>query len=115
MYLLSLHRSRLWERYAAQCLIDFHWMEKYLVTRGGCSKPTPIEAPKIEWPQSPVEPVRPCKEALFVQKRLHEDLERLVTLANKVGDSSLADAVESRFLRSQSKYVKDLGDMLGVG
>lgn len=103
---------RLWDRYAAQCLIDFHWLEKYLISRGGTCKPTAIEAPRIEWPQNPVEPVRPCKEALFVQKRLLEDLERLVQLANKIGDNSLADAVQVRFLRKQARYVKDLGDLL---
>lgn len=82
------------------------------MTRGGTCKPTAVEAPKIEWPQNPVEPVRPCKEALFVQKRLLEDQERLAQLAVKIGDGSFADAVQDRFLRKQARYVKDLGDLL---
>lgn len=101
-----------WERSAAECLIDFHWLERYLVSRGGRAKPTAIEPSDVEWPDNPVEPVEPCKEALFVEKRLLEDLERLCALADKSGDSSLADAIQSKFLRKEAKHVKDLADLL---
>lgn len=47
-----------------------------------------------------------------MEKRLLEDLERLAALANKCGDSSLQDAIETRFLRKEVKHVKDLGDLL---
>ncbi|OJJ43667.1 hypothetical protein ASPZODRAFT_19384 [Penicilliopsis zonata CBS 506.65] len=105
--------AMLFDRFAAQCLLDMHWLEKYLITRGGTSKPTPIHPPSNAcFPSSPVEPVRPTRDALAVQKRLLEDLERLVVLATRSGDTSLAIAVENRFLRKQVRYVKDLGDLL---
>lgn len=103
---------RLWERSAAECLADFHWLEKYLVSRGGRSKPTAIEAPEVEWPDDPIEPVEPCKQALFVEKRLLEDLQRLSSLAEKSGDSALSDAIHSNFMHKETKHVKDLADLL---
>ncbi|KAJ5981927.1 hypothetical protein N7451_012027 [Penicillium sp. IBT 35674x] len=110
---VSLHGfARLWERSAAECLADSKWLERYLVSRGGRSKPTAIEATQIEWPDSPIEPVGPCKEALFVEKRLLEDLERLCSLADKSGDSALADAIQSRFMCKETRHVKNLADLL---
>jgi ferritin heavy chain len=103
---------RLWERSAAECLADFKWLEKYLVSRGGRSKPTAIEATKFEWPDNPVEPVGPCKEALFMEKSLLEDLQRLCSLADKSGDIALRDVIQSRFIRKETKHVKDLADLL---
>ena len=47
-----------------------------------------------------------------MEKRLLEDLERLCTLADKPGDSSVADAVQSKFLRKEAQHVKDLADLL---
>lgn len=88
------------------------WLEKYLIVRGGRCKPTNIEAPKFEWPDSPVEPVGPCREAFNVQKKLFADLERLCTLAAKCQDTPLLNAIESRFLRKHSKHLKNLGDLL---
>lgn len=89
-----------------------HWLEKYLVTRGGRSKPTNIEAPTMEWPDNPVEPLGPCMEAFKVQKKLLDDLGRLCALAMKCEDSSLLDAIQTRFLRKHAKQVKNLGDLL---
>lgn len=89
-----------------------HWLEKYLITRGGRSKPTSIEAPKIEFPDSPVEPIQPCREAFSVEKRILEDLERLCQMAEKCGETSLVDALQSRFLRKEARHVKNLGDLL---
>lgn len=108
----NAYDTSLWERSAAECLIDFHWLERYLVTRGGRAKPTAIEPSSVEWPDNPVEPVEPCKEALIVEERLLEDLERLCTLVDKSGDSSLADAIQSKFLRKEAN-VKDLVDCDG--
>lgn len=44
-----------------------------------------------------------------MEMRLLEDLERLAALANRCGDSSLQDAIETRFLRKDVKHVRDLG------
>ncbi|EED22999.1 conserved hypothetical protein [Talaromyces stipitatus ATCC 10500] len=110
---LALHGfAMLWERSAWECLLDMNWLEKYLVTRGGRSKPTNIEAPKIDFPDSPVEPVGPCREAFTVQKKLFEDLQRLVTLAEKQQDTALVTAIESRYLRKHAKHLKNLGDLV---
>ncbi|EEP77060.1 predicted protein [Uncinocarpus reesii 1704] len=82
---ISLHGfAMLWERCAAESFIEAHWLEKYLIQRGGRSRPTAIAAPKCEWPDSPVEPVRPVKEALETHKSLLEDLERLCSLADNM-------------------------------
>lgn len=83
-----------------------------MVTRGGRSRPTSIEAPKIEWPDSPIEPIQPCREAFSVEKRLLEDLERLCQMAEKCGETSLVDAIQTRFLRKEARHVKNLGDLL---
>lgn len=108
-----MHACRLWQRRAEQCLIDMTWLEKYLITRGGRCKPTPIETTHIiDWPDNPVEPVHPCKEALSQEKILLEDMERLSTLALKQFDISLAHAIQSRFMRKETKIVKDWGDLV---
>ncbi|OQE83694.1 hypothetical protein PENNAL_c0031G06613 [Penicillium nalgiovense] len=110
---ISLHGfARLWERSAEECLADFKWLEKYLLSRGGRSKPTSIEATTFEWPDNPIEPVGPCKEAFFVEKKLLEDLERLCSLADKSGDVALTDAIQSRFMRKETRHVKSLADLL---
>ncbi|KOS48066.1 hypothetical protein ACN38_g1001 [Penicillium nordicum] len=110
---ISLHGfARLWERSAAECLADFKWLEKYLVSRGGRSKPTAVEATTFEWPDNPIEPVGPCKEALLVEKNLLEDLQRLCSLADKAGDIALTDAIQSRFIRKETRHVKSLADLL---
>ena len=103
---------RLWQRRAEQCLIDMSWLEKYLITRGGRSRPTTIEPSNVEFPSNPVEPLHPVREAMAVEKRLLEDLERLCALAIKNYDLSLANAIEGRFLRKQIRYVKDWGDLM---
>ncbi|KAI9927303.1 hypothetical protein ASPWEDRAFT_733808 [Aspergillus wentii DTO 134E9] len=110
---IALHGfAMLWERSAMECMHDMHWMEKYLVTRGGRSKPTAIEAPQVEWPDNPVEPLHPCQEAFTVEKKLLEDLERLCSLAQKTGETALSDAIQRRFLRKHSKHIKNLADLI---
>ncbi|KAL1953373.1 hypothetical protein VTO42DRAFT_2944 [Malbranchea cinnamomea] len=110
---VALHGfALLWQRCAAACLIEGHWLEKYLVQRGGRSKPTDLAAPKIEWPDSPVEPVAPVREAFKVQKELLEDLERLATLSGKVGNNALKQEIESRYLHRKTRHVKEMGDLL---
>ncbi|KAJ6131087.1 hypothetical protein N7523_001547 [Penicillium sp. IBT 18751x] len=110
---VSLHGfAMFWERSARERLIDMHWLEKYLVTRGGRCKPSNIEAPTCEFSACPVDPVAPCKDAFLVEKRLLEDLERLCSLAEKCGESSLADAIQTRFLRKEAKHIKNMGDLL---
>lgn len=47
-----------------------------------------------------------------MEKRLLEDLERLCSLAEKSGDTSLADAIQTKFLHKEAKHVKDLADFL---
>ena len=89
-----------------------NWLEKYLITRGGRSTPTDIEAPKFEWPDSPIEPVKPCREAMKFQRQLFDDLQRLCTLAEKHQDTALVTALENRFLRKHAKHLKSLGDLL---
>lgn len=108
--ILTLYR--LWERSAAECLADFKWLEKYLVSRGGRSKPTAIEATTFEWPDNPIEPVGPCKAALFVKKNLLEDLERLCSLADESGDMALTDAIQSKFMRKETRHVKNVADLV---
>ncbi len=103
---------RLWSRSAAECFADSHWLEKYLVQRGGMSMPKSIEAPSIEWPDSPIDPVTPVHEALKAEKALLEDLHKLCAVADEHGDYALEDAIEDRFLKKESKHVKDLGDLL---
>lgn len=82
------------------------------MSRGGRSKPTQIEATTSEWPDNPVEPVSPCKDALFVEKSLLEDLQRLCSLADKSGDVALADAIQSRFMHKETTHVKNLAGLL---
>jgi ferritin heavy chain len=103
---------RLWERSAAECFADAHWLEKYLIQRGGRSNPTDITAPNIGISDTPIEPVAPVREALRVEREILEDLERLLSLASKSGDHSLEDVIETRFLRKETRHVKDLGDLL---
>lgn len=83
------------------------------MSRGGRSKPTEVEATTFEWPDNPIEPVRPCKEALFVEKSLLEDLEQLCSLADRSGDIALADAIQSRFMCKETRHVKNHADLLG--
>ena len=47
-----------------------------------------------------------------MEKRPLEDLGRLCSLAEKSGDASLADAIQTKFLRKEAKHVKDLGDLV---
>ena len=47
-----------------------------------------------------------------MEKRLLEDLERLCNSAQKSGDASLADAIQTKFLHKEAKHVKDLADLL---
>ena len=80
--------------------------------RGGVAKPSDIPAPNISWPDDPVDPIQPVYEALQVEKKLLEDLLILCKVADEAGDYCLEDVIESRFLRKESRHVKDMGDLL---
>ena len=54
----------------------------------------------------------PVHEALKVEKGLLEDLLRLCKTADENNDNALEDAIEGRFLRKETKHVKDFGDLL---
>lgn len=51
-------------------------------------------------------------EALQVEKGLLEDLQRLAVKASECGDDAAQDAIESHFLRKETRHVKDMGDLL---
>ncbi|KAL8925870.1 MAG: hypothetical protein Q9172_002023 [Xanthocarpia lactea] len=85
---------------------------KDVAERGGRSSPSDIPAPKIEWPDDPVDPIQPVYEALQVEKGLLEDVLRLCKTADEHGDYALEDALETRFLKKETKHVKDMGDLL---
>lgn len=89
-----------------------HWLERYLVQRGGRSRSTDLVTRKIEWPDSPVESAEPVREDLQIQKELLENLERLAALAGKIGNNALEQEIGSRYLHRKSKQVKDMGDFL---
>ncbi|KAI3571468.1 ferritin-like superfamily [Fusarium oxysporum f. sp. albedinis] len=110
---VSLHGfAALWKRSAQEAFADATWLESYLVQRGGRSKPSDIPAPNIEWPDDPVDPVEPVHAALHVEKEILEDLHRLCATAEKANDNALEDVIESRFLRKETRHVKDMGDLL---
>ncbi|KAH7231055.1 hypothetical protein BKA59DRAFT_549994 [Fusarium tricinctum] len=46
------------------------------------------------------------------EREILEDLYRLCAAAEKAGDNALEDVIESRFLRKETRHVKDLGDLL---
>lgn len=102
----------MFKRAAAECFADGMWLENYLVQRGGRSKPSDIPKPNIDFPDSPVDIIYPVHEALFVEKRLLEDCLKLAKLADDHNDSALQDMIEDRFLKKETKHVKDLGDLL---
>lgn len=104
--------AMLWSRSATECFADAHWLEKYLVQRGGTSSPKDIPAPNVEWPDEPIEPISPVRAALEAEKRIFENLHKLCATADQAGDYALEDAIETRFLKKESKHVKDLGDLL---
>lgn len=63
-------------------------------------------------PDSPVEPVGPVREAMTIQRKLFDDIQRLCTLAEKHQDTALVTALETRYLRKHAKHLKSLGDLL---
>lgn len=99
-------------RSANECYRDSRWCENYLVQRGGKSSPRDIPAPKVEFPDEPIDPVTPIRECLMVEKGLLEHLHKLCSIASEAGDNALEDAIEDRFLKKETKHVKDLGDFL---
>jgi len=110
---VSLHGfASLWKRSAAECFADATWLESYLVQRGGGAKPSDIPAPKISWPDDPVDPIQPVHEALKAEKSLLEVLLRLCKTADKFSDNALEDMIETRFLRKETRHVKDMADLL---
>nr|KAK5449251.1 hypothetical protein LTR18_002340 [Exophiala xenobiotica] len=110
---VSLHGfATLFKKAAAECFADGMWFESYLIQRGGRAKPTDIPAPKTHFPDNPVDPVIPIHEALQYEKELLEDLLRLCKTADKHNDYALEDVIETRFLKKETKYVKDMADLL---
>ncbi|KAJ4246528.1 hypothetical protein NW762_013468 [Fusarium torreyae] len=110
---VALHGfAALWKRSAQEAFADATWLESYLVQRGGRAKPSDIPAPSIEWPDDPVDPLEPVHAALQVEKDLLEDLLKLCALAEKANDNALEDVIETRFLRKETRHVKDMGDLL---
>ncbi|KAH8697854.1 ferritin-like superfamily [Talaromyces proteolyticus] len=110
---VSLHGfGLLFEKSAVECLADASWLERYLIQRGGRCKPTNIEAPTCEFPDNPVEPIIPLHKAVETERKLLDDLERLMRLAEKAGCYSLCTALDRRFLQKQTQHVKDLADLL---
>jgi ferritin heavy chain len=107
-----LNSHRLWKRCAAECYADANWLELYLLQRGGRCCPGDIPAPKIQWPDDPVDPIQPVYEALQVEKTLTEDLIGVCKIAVQHYDAPTEDAIQARFLRKESKHIKDLGDLL---
>ena len=103
---------RLFKRAAAECFADGMWLENYLVQRGGRSRPSDIPAPNIHFPDDPVDCVIPVHAALQAEKDLLEDLLKLCQQADEYHDSALEDMIEDRFLKKETKHVKDLGDLL---
>ncbi|KAJ4076067.1 hypothetical protein NW760_015205, partial [Fusarium oxysporum] len=91
----SLHGfAALWKRSAQEAFADAAWLESYL------------------WPDDPVDPVQPVYAVLQTEKEILEDLHRLCAAAEKADDIALEDVIESRFLRKETRHVKDLGDLL---
>ncbi|KAF5018004.1 hypothetical protein F66182_10030 [Fusarium sp. NRRL 66182] len=110
---VALHGfAALWKRSAQEAFADATWLESYLVQRGGRAKPSDIPKPEIEWPDDPVDPLQPVYAALQVEKGLVEDLLRLCAAAEKANDNALEDVIETRFLRKETRHVKDMGDLL---
>lgn len=83
-----------------------------MIQRGGTSSPKDIPAPQIAFANDPIDPVSPVREALLKEKDLLEHLHKLCHAADEAGDNALEDAIEDRFLKKETKYVKDLGDLL---
>lgn len=102
----------LFRRAAAECYADGQFLENYLVQRGSKAKPSDIPAPDIEFSDSPVDVVYPTYEALKVEKTLLEDCINLANVADKHHDPALQDLIEDRFLKKETKHVKDMGDLL---
>jgi ferritin heavy chain len=65
--------------------------------------------PLIHFPDHPVDPVMPVHEALLTEEAILEDLYLLCRVASKHNDYTLEDAIVSRFLRKETKHVKDMG------
>jgi len=110
---IALHGfSLLFARSAAECFADAAFLEKYLIQRGGVSIPGEIPAPTVCWPDDPIDPIRPLHDALYIEKMILEDAQRLCDVASTNKEYALEDVVEDRFLKKETKHVKDMGDLL---
>lgn len=106
------NKCSLFEKSAIECLADACWLERYLIQRGGRCKPTSLEVPACEFPDNPVEPIKPLSKAVETERKILDDLERLMHLADKAGCYSLCTALDKRFLGKQTHHVKDMADLL---
>lgn len=110
---IALHGfATLFSRAAAEAYIDEVALENYLIQRGGCVAPKEIPAPKVEFPDEPIDPTKPVLEALKMEKNLLEHLHKVCAAADEAGDNALEDFIEDRFLKKETAYVKNWGDLL---
>jgi ferritin len=81
---------------------------RYQTQRGGVVNLKEIKSPKDNWTGA----IESWKTALCIQKELAEDLTRLVQTGTKHNDRAFVNWVESNFLQTGTRHVKDAADIL---
>ncbi|KAJ3279700.1 hypothetical protein HK104_001231 [Borealophlyctis nickersoniae] len=99
-------------RSANEALADALFLRKYLLQRGGMPEFNPIPAPKVTWPQKPVEPHEPIHACLELEKDIYEDAIKLLDVAQQHHDYGTQNMIEDRILKKETRHIKDLGDLL---
>jgi ferritin heavy chain len=100
---MTLTICRLCERSAAECLMDYRHLERYLVSRGACTQPIALDPARATWSAAPAEPLVLCIRAHSIEEQVLKDLGCLSTLADKSCDSSFTVLVQSRLLRTEAR------------